>query len=161
MRILSMFQGIVFLGLVFFVGPNWVVSDNERLGWPVWHSDLLRLFGWVLIAVGVAVMVYCSGLFRRLGEGTPVPIEPPKKLVVEGLYHYSRNPIYVADLIVLLGIFCVRGALALLVYTGVVFALIELWVLVREEPVLRARFGEAYEDYTRRVPRWIGRRSPS
>jgi protein-S-isoprenylcysteine O-methyltransferase Ste14 len=63
--------------------------------------------------------------------------------------------------VVFLGlVFFVRGALALLLYGAIVFALIVVWVLVREEPVLRARFGAAYADYTRRVPRWVGRRSP-
>lgn len=156
MRIRTALQGILFLTTVFFVLPLAFVRLGDRLGWPRWETGAGEVIGGVLIAAGIGVMLHCSQVFRSLGQGTPVPIEPPTKLVHTGLYRYSRNPIYVADVAVWLGIFLIEGHLALLVYAGLMFALIEAAVVWWEEPVLVERFGAEYEDYRRRVPRWLG-----
>ena len=105
---------------------------------------------------GVAVLLYCLQLFARLGDGTPVPTQPPRRLVLSGLYRYTRNPIYVADVAILFGLFLHRGELALLIYALVMTAALHLWMVWREEPELCRRFGEAYVRYMRSVPRWIG-----
>lgn len=148
--------GAAVIGTALGLLPFAMVRLNAALGWPRWESDAGRVAGTVLIAAGAALALYCSRLFARLGQGTPVPIEPPRKLVVAGAYRWSRNPIYVADVTMLTGIFLYRGELALLLYVAF-FALASHLVIVwREEPELRARFGEAYDAYVRRVPRWLG-----
>ena len=94
-----------------------------------------------------------------LGPGHAVPSEPPTSLVVSGLYRFSRNPIYVADLVILVGLFFVEGHLALLAYVGIFFVALRAAIVWWEEPVLRGRFGAEYEEYLRRVPRWLGPRA--
>jgi protein-S-isoprenylcysteine O-methyltransferase Ste14 len=96
-------------------------------------------------------------MFRTVGHGTPQPLAPPTHLVAAGLYRYSRNPIYVSDVALLLAAFLVRGDVALLLYAGVVAVELHAWIVWREEPVLRRRFGDAYVAYAQRVPRWLGR----
>ncbi len=157
MRPLTALGGVAFVALLFFVLPSGAASLNASLGWPTWKTTAGQVGGWALIAAGAGLAVYCSGLFRRLGGGTPVPIEPPTRLVVAGLYRYTRNPMYVADLAILIGIFGVRGEAALLLYAGVFSAFIQLWLVLHEEPVLVKRFGADYEDYRGRLPRWLGR----
>jgi protein-S-isoprenylcysteine O-methyltransferase Ste14 len=148
--------GAAVIGTALGLLPFAMVRLNSALGWPRWESGAGRVAGAVLVAAGAALALYCSRLFARLGQGTPVPTQPPRKLVVAGAYRWSRNPIYVADVTMLTGIFLYRGELALLLYVAF-FALASHLVIVwREEPELRARFGEAYDAYVRRVPRWLG-----
>ena len=156
MRPTTFLVGVVFLTLLFVLGPMGAVRLNEALGWPRWETAFGSLLGRVLIVAGIGVLVYCSRLFARIGLGTPIPIQPPERLVAAGLYRYSRNPIYVADLAILLGIFLHRGELALLLYSGVIGLLLQIVIVGREEPELRRRFGEDYDRYVRSVPRWLG-----
>jgi protein-S-isoprenylcysteine O-methyltransferase Ste14 len=146
---------VAFVWLVFFYFPSRFVGMNDGLGWPVWRTGPSRVVGAVLIVCGACVILYCVGLFARVGHGTPIPASPPENLVVRGLYRYSRNPIYVGDVTVWLGIFLFEGHAALLLYaiiaTGAVALVVRLW----EEPDLKQRFGSAYETYCREVPRWI------
>jgi protein-S-isoprenylcysteine O-methyltransferase Ste14 len=150
---------MVFIGFFFFALPRAFVLLGERLAWPRWESDAGDAIGTLLIASGIGVGLYCSGLFRRLGRGTPVPIEPPTRLVVTGLYGFSRHPMYVCYVAIAIGILLVEGHAALLLYPVALFLLAEAYVVWWEEPVLLERFGPAYDDYRRRVPRWLGRRA--
>ncbi len=84
-----------------------------------------------------------------------MPIDPPIQLVASGVYRFSRNPIYVAYVAVLFGLFLFFGSLTLLAYAVLCAAVIQLLIVAWEEPVLRRRFGEEYERYTRQVRRWI------
>ncbi len=111
-------------------------------------------FGGVLIAAGIAIYVRCAWDFVRAGRGTPAPYDPPRLLVVRGLYRWTRNPIYVGVTLVLLGEAALFGSWALLAYAAAVLGGFHLRVVLYEEPVLRKQFGAAYDDYCRRVPRW-------
>ena len=90
-------------------------------------------------------------------HGTPAPMDPPKELVVVGFYRYVRNPMYVGIILILIGYFLWFGYWSLLIYTASVFIVIHLFVTLYEEPTLQRKFGESYEKYCRRVPRWIPR----
>jgi protein-S-isoprenylcysteine O-methyltransferase Ste14 len=91
------------------------------------------------------------------GRGTPAPIEPPKELVLSGFYRYVRNPMYVGIALILAGHFLWFGYWSLLIYLVIVCAAFHAFVTLYEEPNLRRRFGASYEDYLKRVPRWIPR----
>lgn len=143
--------------VVFAVFPGAFVALNSLLGWPRWQMGRLAVLGWALIAGGIGVAVHASTVFRRFGLGTAVPIEPPVKLVAAGAFRFSRNPIYVADLAVLSGMFLVRGEPALLLYVFLGWGALHLWVVRHEEPVLARRFGDEWWRYRERVPRWFGR----
>ena len=158
MRVTSIAMGTVFLGTVLVLAPAGAIQLNEACGWPRWQIPAGSIVGIGMILAGIAVVLHSSGLFSRVGRGTPVPIEPPQHLVITGLYRYSRNPMYVAYVAILLGLFLDRGELSLVLY-AVIWAAVEAnWVVWREEPELRQRFGEEYVRYTQQVPRWIPRR---
>ncbi len=114
----------------------------------------LALILWPLGSIGV---LWCFWDFTYRGRGTPLPTDPPKELVVSGLYRYVRNPIYVSVILILLGHFLWFGFWSLLAYTGLAFVGTHLFVTLYEEPHLRRRFGITYEDYLHRVPRWLPR----
>jgi len=120
------------------------------LGWDA------RVCGAVaLVAIGVAGYLWCALDFAVAGRGTPAPIDPPKLLVARGLYRFSRNPMYVSVLTVLLGESLLFWSRELLVYAAIVAVAFHLFVMLYEEPVLQAKMGAAYEDYCERVPRWF------
>ncbi len=159
MRWTTLFQGGLFLGLAFGGIPaSLVLLSNVRDG-PVLDAPGLRIGGGLLIVGGLAVSLYCTHLFRRLGRGTPVPCQPPARLVVAGPYLRTRNPIYLAYAAVLLGLTAATGHLILGAYALAFLASMAGWVVWVEEPELRRRFGDAYTSYCREVPRWIGRRA--
>jgi protein-S-isoprenylcysteine O-methyltransferase Ste14 len=151
-------MGTVFLGTVFVLAPAGAIELNEAFDWPRWQIPGGRGVGAALIVAGIATVLYCSGLFSRIGRGTPVPIEPPEHLVIAGLYRFSRNPMYVAHVVFLLGLFLYRGEAALLLYAAIYVCGAWAWVVRFEEPGLRRRFGDEYVRYTEQVPRWLPRR---
>jgi protein-S-isoprenylcysteine O-methyltransferase Ste14 len=119
----------------------------------------LRYLGAALLAAGAAAYLWCAWDFASAGRGTPAPIDPPKRLVVRGLYRRVRNPMYLGILLVLSGEALFFRSRALLGYAGLVFLFFFLFVVAYEEPALTRKFGEEYERYCDRVPRWIPRLS--
>ena len=110
-----------------------------------------------LFAVGGSIYAWCVWDFATFGRGTPAPIDAPKKLVVRGLYRYSRNPMYVGVLTVILGWTVLFGSGWLALYLAVVATVFHLFILLYEEPHLRKLFGGQYEEYCTQVGRWLPR----
>ncbi len=106
------------------------------------------------LALGMAIAGRCVVDFARRGRGTLAPLDPPKKLVIEGLYRYSRNPMYVGVLLILLSEAALCRAQTLLIYAVIIAIIFHLWTVFYEEPHLRRAFGAQYDDYCRRVGRW-------
>ena len=119
-------------------------------------AGLMFLFALVLLALGSVIYAWCVWDFAVFGRGTPAPIDAPKKLVVRGLYRYTRNPIYLGVLTVLLG-WVVMFQGALLIYTFCVGICFHLFVVFYEERGLERQFGAEYHDYCERVGRWLPR----
>ena len=113
-----------------------------------------QLAGAIVCAVGAAIAVWCILAFAVIGRGTPAPFDPPRRLVVRGPYQWVRNPMYLGAGLALAGAALFYEAGALLAYAAVFFVVTHLFVVFYEEPTLRRTFGEAYESYCSRVPRW-------
>jgi protein-S-isoprenylcysteine O-methyltransferase Ste14 len=107
---------------------------------------------WIM---GTAIIVWCSVDMVRKGRGTPAHVDPPKELIVNGLYRYVRNPIYVGALLVQLGFILWSGSGLMIVYFLSFTLAYQILIVLIEEPILRHMFGEAYLAYCRQVPRWI------
>jgi protein-S-isoprenylcysteine O-methyltransferase Ste14 len=103
----------------------------------------------------VALYVWCVWNFAALGGGTPGPWDAPSRVVAAGPYRWVRNPIYIAALLVVLGEAWLFMSLPLLAYAGLMAACFHLFVTGYEERTLARRFGPAYQEYRRTVPRWI------
>jgi len=138
-----------------------MVAGYIPLGLLLWGSRIetgvLAYLAFPLWLVGGFVLLWSFWNFLRQGRGTPAPIDPPKELVAVGFYRYVRNPMYVGILAMLIGHFLWFGYWNLLMYAVVVFFAFNTFVTYYEEPTLRRNFGAAYEEYCRRVPRWIPR----
>jgi len=131
--------------------PWWILNRGGGTPAPVaWPAVSL-------IAIGVALYLWCLWIFAIVGRGTPGPWDAPRRLVAVGPYRWVRNPIYIAALLVVIGEAWLFLSLALLVYAVALATGFHLFVIGYEEPRLRQRFGVAYTDYVRTVPRWIAR----
>jgi protein-S-isoprenylcysteine O-methyltransferase Ste14/HD superfamily phosphohydrolase YqeK len=108
-----------------------------------------------LLLIGAAMYLSCLWDFAVTGRGTPAPIDPPKELVVRGLYRYVRNPMYVGVLAAIAGWVVLFRSGSLFAYAAIVALLFHGFVVLAEEPLLRRRFGAAYDTYQRRVRRWL------
>jgi len=138
--------------------PWWI--SRWRMEAPLLGTSAVRVAGVLLIAGGLAVLLDSFARFALQGEGTPAPVAPPRHLVVSGLFRYVRNPIYVADVAIILGQALLFGSVRTLLYGGVVWVGCHLFVRAYEEPTLRNRFGREYEEFYANVPRWIPRLRP-
>ena len=141
-------------GTVTILVPYWLLSSRSPAA-PAIQLGIFRYFGLLPILTGATIYVWCAWDFTFAGRGTPAPIDPPKKLVLRGLYHYVRNPMYVGILSILLGEALLFGSARLFEYTAVAFILFFLIIVLYEEPMLRQKFGESYREYCKDVPRWI------
>ena len=127
-------------------------SGNLVLRIPsVWMIGLLPLL------LGVGLYLWCAGAFTFIGKGTPAPIDAPRVLVVQGLYRWVRNPMYIAVLSVVIGEAILFRSILLAEYALVLWGVFHMFVVFVEEPLLRSQFGASYETYFRTVPRWLPR----
>jgi len=152
---------------VFFVAAPGTVAGWVPFRLTHWHMEppLLglpasRVAGGMLVIAGLASLVESFLRFALVGLGTPAPVAPPARLVISGQYSHVRNPMYVAVVTLILGQSLAFGSVVLLRYGVVVWLLFHAFVLLYEEPTLRARFGPAYESYRRNVGRWWPRVRP-
>jgi len=111
--------------------------------------------GLFLVLVGAAIYVWGATAIVREGGGTLSSTAPPLQFIVIGAYRYIRNPIYVGELIVVIGVAAIFGLVLVLTYTSGLFAVLHLFIMGHEEPDLRSRVGSAYEDYVGEVGRWL------
>jgi len=136
-------------GTVAVILPT-LITENNQLG-----SEWFNLSGLLLMAVAFVIYLWCVWDFVKWGKGTPAPIDAPKVLVIRGLYQYTRNPMYVAVLLFLIGWNLLYMLPDLLLYTGVVGLIFQLLVVFYEEPILMRVFATEYQDYKATVNRWL------
>ena len=148
----SLFWTIAFPG--FFAGyVPWRFFGLSEI-----RADALRpaqIPALLCIGAGAVLLAMCIFEFARSGRGTLSPLDPPRTLVVRGLYRYVRNPMYLSVTMIVLGEVMLTRSSALAIYWAVWFAGVNLFVIGYEEPTLRRTFGASYEEYTRQVGRWI------
>jgi len=147
----SLFFLILVPGLLIGYFP-YLVSINDS---ELFMLGVLSYLAFPLLLIGWLAMLWCFLNFTVNGKGTPAPIDPPKELVAVGLYRFVRNPMYVAGIIALFGWILWSPSLPLIVAPFVFFLAAHLFVTLYEEPTLTKKFGAAYEDYLKRVPRWV------
>jgi protein-S-isoprenylcysteine O-methyltransferase Ste14 len=108
-----------------------------------------------LLAVGAAITLWSALHFLRV-EGTPVPFNPPPKLVRSGPYRYSRNPMVTGVFVLLLGLGFAFNSVSLVFFFTPLYVLAHVWELKRiEEPELEERLGEEYIEYRSRTPMFL------
>jgi protein-S-isoprenylcysteine O-methyltransferase Ste14 len=120
-------------------------------------SQPLMVIGILLLVTGAVVYTWTVWDFASFGRGTPLPIDAPRKLVVRGLYHFVRNPMYLGVILVILGWAGVFSEGWLLIYALGVGIIMHLFVVWYEEPRLQELFGKDFETYRDTAGRWVPR----
>lgn len=155
MKILTILLALLYGLLILVLFPLLIILANLYFQLPIVNHAVFQLIGIMCIALGSIGWIINIRLFKTAGKGTPVPIEPPKKLVLSNHYRYSRNPMYISTLIVLVGYFFLFGHLTLFLYVILTAIGFHLFVTLYEEPTLKKLFGDEYTAYCKKVPRWI------
>jgi protein-S-isoprenylcysteine O-methyltransferase Ste14 len=151
-------RSIVYATL-FLAAWGWVALSCRALdkSIPLRVPRWLGAPGIVLIVAGAALALTTVVFFIIEGRGTPAVFDPPRKFVPHGPYRLVRNPMYIGGISVLLGLGLRLASVSMVLFALVAFLVFHAFVVFAEEPGLRKRFGQEYEDYCRDVPRWIPR----
>lgn len=113
-----------------------------------------RWSGRVLIVVGSTLLLWCVRDFYVAGKGTLAPWSPPQRLVTSGLYRWTRNPMYVSVLVVVMGWVVLYRSPIIAMYLVGLAVVFQLRVILHEERWLKKAFGEDWARYRNRVGRW-------
>lgn len=130
--------------------PAWLARGAVMRG--VW------LAGCIVLAVGLVILGWCVRDFYVAGRGTLAPWDPPRRLVVVGLYRWTRNPMYVGVLAILVAWWLLFPSWSLGAYALGVAVAVHCRVIWHEEPWLERQFGDDWRRYRARASRWLPHR---
>jgi protein-S-isoprenylcysteine O-methyltransferase Ste14 len=133
-------------GVVAFLVPLFLLAPRSRM---------FDMVGLLPLALGVVLLLWTVRDFYVAGRGTLAPWVPPEELVVVGLYRVSRNPMYIAVVLVLAGWAIGFHSRDLAIYAVVVAVCFHLRVVFGEEPWLARTHREKWSRYKEHVPRWL------
>lgn len=119
------------------------------------HSPGFARAGLLELVLGVAILFSCVRAFAVSGRGTLAPWSPPVALVRDGLYKWSRNPMYIGVLLIVAGWALGFRSQVLWIYVAALAVAVHLRVVLGEEPYLARTYGDAWIEYRKRVPRWV------
>jgi len=151
----SLLNAVLFF-CIFMVAMPWLAHRVLPITLPIPPTLGAWLAGALALA-GIAAWAACLDSFSRKGRGTPLPADAPRHLVTTGLFRHTRNPIMAAELAVIWAEAIYLASLGTTLYALLISVAAHLLVVHVEEPELRERFGQSYEDYCRSVPRWLPR----
>lgn len=142
------FALLVLPGTVAFLIPLLLLAPDREAR----ELDVLAL---IPLSLGIVLLLGCVKEFYGAGKGTLAPWAPPRELVVTGPYRFSRNPIYIAVVLVVLGWALAFHSPLLVAFALATFLLFHLRVVLGEEPWLARAHGDRWIEYRGRVPRWL------
>ena len=150
----NLFFTILQPGLVAGLIPIWILGrKTNNLFIKPWQ--FYQFSGLLVFVTGFVIMLICIVSFAVKGRGTLSPADPTKKLVVSGLYKFSRNPMYIGVIMILTGEAIFFQSVSLWIYLLAVNIGFNVFILLHEEPRLQRDFGEEYKKYCQKVRRWI------
>ncbi len=117
-------------------------------------GGLPQALGSLAIVAGLLLLVLAGGLFKK-ADTELIPFREVRALVTDGVYRFTRNPMYLGMALILLGTGCTTGTVAGLLVVPVFMVIIELRFIRPEEAMLRGLFGAEFEAYCARVRRWL------
>jgi protein-S-isoprenylcysteine O-methyltransferase Ste14 len=147
--------GLLFLCFValFFVGS---FGMDRWLHFPsITVIPWTLIIGLILLIPGAVLWIWTLVLFVK-AHGTPVPVNPPHKLVTDGIYAFSRNPMMTGMYLVFFGIGLLTGSLSLtVIFTPLFIIIMTIYVKAVEEKELEIQFGQQYLDYKKKVGMYL------
>ena len=127
--------------------------------------ELVFPTSWPPLGIRLGVAALAGGAWLALdgaamlafsrADTSMVPMNPTTALVTSGPYRVTRNPMYLGMCFLYIAFAFAFGVIWALLFLPAVIAIVDRFVIAREEPYLEQRFGEAYRDYKARVRRWL------
>ena len=154
----TLLQTIGIWGLALWILPQLI--HRLEFHWGIPGFSPRALFGWLLFGVASALGLWSGATMAWLGEGTPLPFDTARRLVIDGPYCRVRNPMAVAGLTQGFAAGLILGSYAVLLYAMAGGLLWQLAVRPMEEADLARRFGDPYARYCSEVRCWLPRVSP-
>jgi protein-S-isoprenylcysteine O-methyltransferase Ste14 len=124
-----------------------IISNNHLLAFNSVLSGVMLTLGALLIILGLGLIIYTNKSFLKIGKGTLVPLDPPKNLIVNGVYRYVRNPMIIGALTLIFGEALIFSSIELFVLFLLIFTVNHIYFVYSEEPGLTERFGNEYTEY--------------
>ena len=131
---------------------DFIILKNNYLFAPY---PIILTIGIFISLIGCFLSLWCIFLFKKYGKGTPNPTIPPKEFVLRGPYKIVRNPMALGGAILLFGEVLIYYSIFLLLISILYVAAIYLNAMFIEEPELKKRFEQPYEQYLKEVPRLL------
>jgi protein-S-isoprenylcysteine O-methyltransferase Ste14 len=156
MTVLRHIVSILLLPATVTLAVPYVILSSRSLPPPGLPAAIL---GALVTGCGLALVAVTIRQFATLGRGTLAPWDPPRHLVVAGVYRHVRNPMISGVVLILLGEALAFRSLGVLEWALGFLALNATYIPLLEEPMLEGRFGDEYRQYKRHVPRWVPRRT--
>lgn len=156
----TLLQAAVIWTLTLAALPWLITLAEDRLGIARWASQVSWWIGLAALGAASTGGLYSAHVMVRLGDGTPLPLDPTRRLVIRGPYAHVRNPMAIFGLAQGVGVGLLFGSWFVLLYVLCGLLLWNYVVRPWEEQDLLRRFGEPYERYKQAVRCWWPRRSP-
>ena len=141
--------------LFYLAGEWWTTSQSAGTILARFWQHLRMLAGMFLFSIGLAAYLFCSFWLIFFGRGPHVEFDPPRLFVATGPYRWVRNPVVISLLVTMTGQAIFFASVGLVILVGLLALGIHYQVTRVEEPRLRLRFGQSYEEYSKQVPRWL------
>ena len=129
-------------------------------GQPMILILIRSIIGFIFLGAGISICFITFSLLVKLGEGTPAPWDPPRKLVTQGIYSLVRNPMMIGVFLVLFGEAVLFFSIWLFIWFLAFLAGCLILFPQFEEPGLDKAFGPRFLAYKNRVPRWLPKKNP-
>ncbi len=155
----SMIRSIIILpgtALVFIPTAILLIAKDSNFHHEITSPAQIRFwFALVVACIGLTLSFWTVILFRKFGEGTPAPWDPPKKMVIRGPYRYVRNPMITSVLLILFAEAIFFQSWPIAIWMLIFFVGNTIYFPLVEEKGLEKRFGNDYRKYRAQVPRWV------
>ena len=117
-----------------------------------------NLIGLALIPIGMLLVIWANFTLLHIGKislRNREPMQRPSNLVIAGPYRFSRNPLYLGSLLMLLGLVIIWSSVVTAFLTILIYIIFRYLFIKREELILEEEFGDQYRDFMKRVGRWV------
>ncbi|USD35020.1 MULTISPECIES: methyltransferase family protein [Vibrio] len=138
-----------FLFIILMIFLHWYMETEDLIPYP------LNLIGALLFCLGLGLASAGKRLFQKL-KANIMTFEEPNKIVTQGVFQYTRNPMYLGLAIALIGFAIMLGGSLMTLTIAASFIIItDKWYIAFEEKEMTKKFGREYQEYCRHVRRWI------
>ena len=151
------FPPIIFL---FSMNLAFTIAMSNMYHYQIYQvPEILNIFrsksiGIILILVSLIIFYISIKQFNKHSED-PIPTSPSNLIIINGIYSYTRNPMYLALLLMQIGIGMLLSVIHIVMFTVLTYLILKYFVIFPEEKYLEDKFGDIYVRYKKSVNRWI------